>query len=500
MTQPIGRRALLGGAGVVALGAAGGWWWVARESSDPAAVTGAALVEPPVHTSTGGLLDVRLVASEEVRALAGSDVRCLGYGASVPGPTLRVAPGDTLRVLLVNDLDEPTNLHVHGLQVSPTGASDDVFVSVAPGQQHQYVYEIGEDHPTGTFWYHAHHHGSVADQVWRGLFGALLVLDPAASARTERVLVVSDVTLAGGAVAGVTRHDRMAGREGALVLVDGQSAPEVVGAPGTVERWRVVNACTSRYLRPLLSTVGAAAVAGAGVVARDGRDLASGLGVGEVVVPPGGRADLVVPVGQEDLVLTTAPVDRGAGTGGTAGGGTGGMMGGASDEQPSTLLTLRATGPGAPPSSSPATTAPPGPSGTTAPPRDLRDVEPDRRRTLTLTSGMGQGMGGGMLFGIDGRTFQAGRTDHTVTLGTVEEWTLVNDTTMDHPFHLHVWPMQVLDGGEAPLLLDTVDVPAGHRVVVRVAFDAFPGRTVYHCHVLDHEDLGMMGTLEALRP
>lgn len=72
---------------------------------------------------------------------------------------------------------------------------------------------------------------------------------------------------------------------------------------------------------------------------------------------------------------------------------------------------------------------------------------------------------------------------------------------MDHPFHLHVWPMQVIDdNGRAvgpPTWRDVISVPAGGQVTVRIRFDAFPGRTVYHCHILDHEDLGMMGVLEA---
>ena len=88
-----------------------------------------------------------------------------------------------------------------------------------------------------------------------------------------------------------------------------------------------------------------------------------------------------------------------------------------------------------------------------------------------------------------------------MTLGTVEDWTIVNVSPMDHPFHLHVWPMQVLRAGSADVtgvdVRDVVDVPAGTSVTVRIAFDRFPGQTVYHCHILDHEDLGMMGVVDA---
>ncbi|WP_229382049.1 multicopper oxidase domain-containing protein [Microbacterium schleiferi] len=114
---------------------------------------------------------------------------------------------------------------------------------------------------------------------------------------------------------------------------------------------------------------------------------------------------------------------------------------------------------------------------------------------------MGMGGGAGMRFLIDGRAFDAGRTDQSVTIGTVEDWTIVNVSPMDHPFHLHVWPMQVLRTGGADVtgldVRDVVDVPAGTSVTVRIAFDRFPGQTVYHCHILDHEDLGMMGVVDA---
>ena len=135
--------------------------------------------------------------------------------------------------------------------------------------------------------------------------------------------------------------------------------------------------------------------------------------------------------------------------------------------------------------------------------RDLRGVDIAGRRSLTFETGMGGMMGGdgGMSFTFGGREFDADRVDQKVALGTVEEWTIGNDSPMDHPFHLHVWPMQVLEvDGEAlsePLWLDVVNVPARSQVTVRIAFEDFGGRTVYHCHILDHEDLGMMGTVLA---
>ena len=111
-------------------------------------------------------------------------------------------------------------------------------------------------------------------------------------------------------------------------------------------------------------------------------------------------------------------------------------------------------------------------------------------------------MGGGGMgrsFTIDGRAFDPARTDITTRLGRVEDWTITNSSSMDHPFHLHVWPFQVVarsDGGaDRPGWKDTVNVPAGESVTLRIPLTNISGRTVYHCHILDHEDLGMMGVI-----
>ncbi|WP_240619308.1 multicopper oxidase domain-containing protein [Blastococcus sp. TF02-8] len=141
-------------------------------------------------------------------------------------------------------------------------------------------------------------------------------------------------------------------------------------------------------------------------------------------------------------------------------------------------------------------------------PRDLRGAEVTERRRLTfgMGTGMGGGLGGGMgpggmTFTIDGRPFDPDRVDQAVSLGAVEEWTIANTSPMDHPMHLHVWPMQIVAEGGRQLddvrWQDVVNIPAGGEVTVRVAFDDFGGRTVYHCHILDHEDNGMMGMSEA---
>ncbi|MGH4023700.1 MAG: multicopper oxidase domain-containing protein, partial [Pseudonocardiaceae bacterium] len=127
-----------------------------------------------------------------------------------------------------------------------------------------------------------------------------------------------------------------------------------------------------------------------------------------------------------------------------------------------------------------------------------------RQRQLTFAMGMG-GMGSGamMSFTIDGRTFDPTRDDQTIRVGTTEEWTVVNTSPMVHPFHLHVWPAQVVadSTGTPPIGIpqDTVLIPAHGWVRLRIPFLDHPGRSVYHCHTLDHEDAGMMATAHVQR-
>ncbi|WP_401000656.1 multicopper oxidase family protein [Agromyces sp. GXQ0307] len=494
---PSRRALLIGGAsavGAIALGAGGLAWWTSTRldgggtgASDPPGdapdaadgTVGETFREPEARTSSDGRLDVELAAGLTTVTVDGRQVRVLGFEGGMPGPTLRVRPGDRMSVRYRNDLGATTNLHTHGLEVSPEGDSDNVFVMIPAGGTFDYSYELGDDHPPGVFWYHPHHHGTTADQLFAGLYGAIIVEDaePIDVAR-ERVLVIADIAFdANGDVAAPTRVDRMLGREGDLVLVNGQLLPTMVAARGERERWRIVNACTSRYLRLRLDGQRMQLL---GIDAGRFREARE---VDEIVLLPGNRADVLVEATAGEAVLQTLPFDRGSM----------GMMGAPrSATTGADLARFVVSGDGA------ASAAPlPAPSAAL---RDLRDEEVTGRRTLTLAmGGMGGGMGQGMGFTIDGRTFAEGRTDIEQPAGTIEEWTIENTSTMDHPFHLHVWPMQLVEVDGRPVdgvdRRDVVPVPAGGRVVVRIAFEGITGRTVYHCHILDHEDLGMMGAI-----
>src|SRR3712207_3240457 len=128
--------------------------------------------EPPVLMSVDGLLDV----SFEARPLPGAGMGKLAYNGTIPGPTLRFRAGDTVRLKLTNNLEGPmTNMHVHGLHVSPEGNSDSIFQMVDNGESFQYEYRIPQNHQAGTYWYHPHHHGDAQAQVNGGLVGAIVI-------------------------------------------------------------------------------------------------------------------------------------------------------------------------------------------------------------------------------------------------------------------------------------------------------------------------------------
>ncbi len=202
--RPISRRQALGllglGAAAVTAGATG---WVTLGASDTmrtASVlpSGEPLGLPPELASRQGRLAVDLTAAPGA-SLAGRPASAWGYNGSSPGPTLRLRPGDELAVRLRNGLDQPTNLHTHGLRVSPEGDSDNPFIHIAPGEAFDYRIAIPDSHPPGTFWYHPHAHGYVADQLLAGLAGALIVDDATEPRVTnDRVLVITDASFGTG--------------------------------------------------------------------------------------------------------------------------------------------------------------------------------------------------------------------------------------------------------------------------------------------------------------
>ena len=168
------------------------------EQEDVARATTNAFADVDTIRSVDGVLRATLAVKYADGVIGGSRVRFRTYDGRVVGPTLRVKPGDVLKIRLENRLPpspllspkereaavhsvnvphalNSTNIHTHGLHVSPEGKSDNVYVDIKPGQAHEYEIAIPKDHVAGTFWYHPHRHGSVALQVANGLGGALIV-------------------------------------------------------------------------------------------------------------------------------------------------------------------------------------------------------------------------------------------------------------------------------------------------------------------------------------
>lgn len=433
-----------------------------------------------------GRLDLDLVAAETPISIPGAPARALTYNGLLPGPLLEIEPGDTVQIRLHNRLNQPTNLHYHGLHIPPDGQADNVFLSVAPGATQTYNFRLPQQHPAGIFYYHPHHHGTVADQVFGGLGGALIVrgaLDriPEVAGAREEVLFLKDLpSEQGGDGTGL-----MLGREGSILTVNGRVQPELTAQAGELLRLRIINGSNARFWRLALEGHSFH------LIATDGGALAAPVQVEELLLVPGERADVLVPVNTEggQFRLVNRPYARargGMGMGMPMGMGMGmGFTQSAGTGQTTTIATLHTSG-----SQKPQTL-----------PRRLLPVvqlpEPVKQRRFVLNHGMTPGMG--MAFLINGRPYGHHRIDTRVQLGDTEEWELVNTGVMDHPFHAHINPMQVIsrNGRAEPIAAwrDVVLVRAGETVRVRIRFDDFPGRTVYHCHILDHEEMGMMGTL-----
>ncbi|MEB3277941.1 MAG: multicopper oxidase family protein [Lyngbya sp.] len=439
------------------------------------------------QSSVGNLLDVSLEARFDRVSIAGQNAKMLSYNGQIPGPRLETKPGDTVRINFTNKLPQPTNLHYHGLHIPPTGNADNVFLNIPPGESFTYEFTLPKNHPSGTFWYHPHLHGLVAEQLFGGLAGLFIVrgeLDeiPEIKAAEEQFLVLKDFALKVNQANFQGHMGIMLGREGELLTVNGELNPNFSIPKGGLLRLRILNASSSRFYRLKLEEHPLY------LIATDGGSISEPVELSEVLLTPGERVEILVRGEREpgQYRLLNLPYDR---TGGMMGRGMmgRGMMGNsANTNTPQTLATLSYNN-----------------SVETLPlPKQLIAVpelpKPQETRRLTLNHGMAPGMG--MVFLINGEPFEMGNPDTVVKLNTVEDWEIANTGTMDHPFHLHINDFQVMSRDNKPepyrAWKDTTLVKRGEVVRIRIPFKDYPGKTVYHCHILDHEDLGMMATID----
>jgi FtsP/CotA-like multicopper oxidase with cupredoxin domain len=395
------------------------------------------------------------------------DTRAWGYGGQVPGPVIEAQVGDVLEVRFTNRLREPTSIHWHGLRLpAAMDGTDMVQQPIAPGDSFTYRFRLPD---AGTFWYHPH--VDETTQVERGLYGALIVRGPGEPELDgERVLVLDDVALDGdGQIKPpgwwIEQHD---GRQGGTRLVNGRQEPELTMAAGQVERWRIVNAASARYVR--LSIGGRPFT----ILGTDGGLIEAPVAVQEVLLVPGDRIDLAVGPFTEGELLDVASLRYDRRT-----------FARPKDER---FATLR-VGPAAP--SRAAITA------------RLRDIEPlaglDAAPTREVHLGVRPSLRSGVKFVVNG---QPHHRDHPVKVGELQVWDVVNDTLMDHPFHLHGFFFQVLavNGQRPPFRSweDTVNVPPRSRVKIAWMPDDRVGEWMYHCHILEHHASGMMGHFQVV--
>jgi bilirubin oxidase len=437
-----------------------------------------ALRTPAVLTNASrepGTIEVTLSASARRMSLVpGVETDVYTYNGTIPGPTLEVREGDRVLIHFRNDLPEETTVHWHGLHI-PWNADGSPFHPVAAGARVDFDFTIPEG-TAGTYWYHPHPHHRTAPQVAKGLYGAIIVraADDPLPDIPEQLLILSDNRfLEDGSIDMPDRHtpagniDFENGREGDVLFVNGQIMPKVNLRAGEVQRWRIVNASAARMYR--LAIPGHELLH----VGCDGGLFERPVPTGEVLIAASERIELLVRGTGEPgstAVLRDLPYDRYVP-----------QTRPADWSEPNDLLAVRYA---AEPVVAPVTM-----------PSTLRHVEwldttgVTTTRVMSLTQGF-----------INNRAMDMARVDETTTLGTTEIWQIENLVGMDHPFHLHGFSFQVLDRNGEPepyaSWQDTVNVPAHSMVRFAVRFEDYPGKWMFHCHILDHESAGMMGILE----
>ncbi|WP_437962517.1 multicopper oxidase family protein (plasmid) [Sorangium sp. So ce119] len=457
---------------VAASGCAGG------PPSQPEGWDRAVALRPAVdRDATAGVVEVDLTARvEEVEIVPGLRTPAWTYDGGIPGPMIRARIGDRVIVHFRNELPAPTTVHWHGVRLSAEmdGAPGHSQPETVPGGSFTYDFVVPD---AGLYWYHPH--VDSAAQAGNGLYGALLVEDPAepAALGDELVLVLSDIGVEddGALVPPDTggSFGTLFGREGDVLLVNGRVNPVIEARAGLRQRWRLVNAARSRYYQLAIDGHRFTRIGG------DGGLLEHPVETDRILLTPGERADVLIePRGAPGATLPVrwVPYDRGYGA--TFG----------RPEVEAFRLRL---------ADEPAAEDEPLPEVARAiAPLDTAGA---RRVDLQLTQRDGPG---DLVLGINGvPSWEA--EPLVAAVGETAVWTVENTMVFDHPFHLHGFFFQVLGPGGQPVRplewKDTVNVPVDGATRFVVRYDNRPGMWMFHCHILDHADAGMMGMLHVVR-
>jgi len=460
------------------------------------------LIEPQVRQSANGVLQTSLRCSYTYRDIGGARLYVRSYEGGSPGPTLRMNPGETLKIRLTNDLPpnrdqmpmdishphqfNNTNFHFHGSHVSPSGIADNVMRSMSPGETYDIEIEVPKDHTRGTYWYHPHHHGSADVQMASGMIGVIVVngdfadVPEIANAR-ERILVLTQVVHdARGMIENFeTLFPETSTR---FLAVNGQRRPTITMRPGEVQRWRILNGAYQDDMLLELEKHEFHAVA------YDGVQLGAMETMKTHLIAPGQRADLLVRAGAPGTYeLRALPYDQG---------------------HPSPVGPLARLVVAGEPMSMKLPTALPKP-----PLESIKDSEltGSRKLVFSATAPEADAAGHWQEFGffIDGKKFDPRRIDQRVKLNAVEEWTIENTHEHDdHVFHIHTNPFQVTKMNGKPLAVpqwrDTAIVERLRdnqpgTLTFRSRFLDYTGIYMLHCHMMNHEEMGMMQTVEVYK-
>jgi FtsP/CotA-like multicopper oxidase with cupredoxin domain len=437
------------------------------------------LADPPVLenlSSAPHTVEVRLTAAPaRVSLLPGAITRVWAYNGTVPGPTLEAHEGDRIIVHFQNHLPEPTTVHWHGIHL-PAEMDGSPLDPVLPGGGYDYVFTIPPG-TAGTYWYHPHPHMRTGFQVAMGLYGAIVVRpaqDPLPASLPEKLLILTDNRFRPSGAIDIDPGqgppnliDETNGREGDVLFVNGQIHPTMAIRSGEVQRWRIINASAARFYR--LSIPGHTFQQ----VGTDGGLFEHPVVRSEILLAVSERVELLVQgsgAPGSRSVLQSLPYDRYV------------PQTRPKDwAQPRDLLTLEC--------STDAPVSPPAIPTTLRPVPPLDPAQATATRLVVLFQGF-----------LNGKLFDENRVDMAAPLGAMEIWQVENPLGMDHPFHLHGFQFQVLERNGIPepfrAWKDTVNVPKGELVRLIVQYTDYPGKWMFHCHILAHEDHGMMGILE----
>ena len=417
-----------------------------------------------------------------------------GINGSFLGPVVKVNRGDRIRLNVTNRLSESSTLHWHGMHL-PAKMDGGPHQVIEPGSTWSPEFEVRQ--PAATQWYHSHMLHRTGVQVYYGLAGLLYIDDEESSSLgLPSEYGVDDIPLVlldrafnrDGTFSYLdSMHDRMVGMTGNVMLVNGVAGASLKAQRRRL-RLRILNGSNARIYNLEFSDQREFQQ-----IATDGGLLSRPVALRTVRLAPGERAEIVVELSPgDDLMLRhTPPSSRRS-----EGGGMMGMMGGMmrTDTQPFSILRIDGS------EMAPA-------AGVVQEKlisvRDWSEDEAARTRRFVLDMGMGMGMmGGGGGFTINGKSMELKRIDETIRLGDVEIWEISNRSPMPHPFHIHDIQFRILDrdGRKPPAneqgLKDTVLVESGETVRIITQFEHYADADspyMFHCHILEHEDAGMMG-------